>query len=295
MSEPTIRHISDTARWVAVYRAMESERPDALFRDPYARRLAGERGEQIVRSLRRGQSSAWSMIVRTCLFDDIVLRLVGSEGVRTVVNLAAGLDTRPYRLRLPASLCWIEVDLPGILDHKEEVLAGEQPACALERVRLDLADRDARRQLFARLGAAAGPVAVLSEGFLIYLPEPEVATLAADLAAAPAFAWWLTDLCSPTILRFIQRSWSKVLPPGEVSFQFAPAAGSGYFQPFGWREAEFRSFWLESRRLHRKVAGYWLFQLLGRLRPSQTRDALRTGAVLLARAAPFEPLEPRVE
>ena len=55
MSEPVLRNISDTARWVAFYRAMESERPDALFHDPYARRLAGERGEQIVRSLPRGR------------------------------------------------------------------------------------------------------------------------------------------------------------------------------------------------------------------------------------------------
>src|SRR6266567_1544795 len=61
----TIEHVSDTARWVALYRAMESERPDALFRDPYARKLAGERGERILASMRRGRAWAWPMIVRT--------------------------------------------------------------------------------------------------------------------------------------------------------------------------------------------------------------------------------------
>lgn len=50
MAEPSIRHISDTALWAAVYRARETDRKDALFRDPFARRLAGERGEQIARA-----------------------------------------------------------------------------------------------------------------------------------------------------------------------------------------------------------------------------------------------------
>lgn len=45
--ELPIRDISDTARWAAVYRARESQRQDALFRDPFAERLAGQRGEEI--------------------------------------------------------------------------------------------------------------------------------------------------------------------------------------------------------------------------------------------------------
>ena len=64
-----LRHVSDTALWVAMYRAFESERPDALFRDPYARRLAGERGDAIVRTLPRGRSLAWPMVVRTAAMD----------------------------------------------------------------------------------------------------------------------------------------------------------------------------------------------------------------------------------
>jgi len=63
----------------------------------------------------------------------------------TVVNLAAGLDTRPYRMALPAALHWVEVDLAGILDYKEEILADEKPVCRLDRVRLDLGDAGARR------------------------------------------------------------------------------------------------------------------------------------------------------
>src|SRR5262249_20761854 len=136
MSEPTIQHISDTARWAAVFRARETERPDALFRDPFARPLAGEHGEEIARSTPFHQKNAWSWVTRTVLFDRIIRKQI-EQGAGMVVNLAAGLDTRPYRMALPASLDWVEVDLPEILDYKEELLRAEKPVCSLERIRMD--------------------------------------------------------------------------------------------------------------------------------------------------------------
>src|ERR1700732_656244 len=137
-TEPLIRNVSDTALWSAVYRAAESERPDALFRDPYARRLAAERGRQIAESVPGAVRADWAWVGRTYLFDQLIVEQLG-QGVDMVVNLAAGLDARPYRMDLPPTLQWVEVDLPGILDYKEEILAGERPVCALERVRLGLA------------------------------------------------------------------------------------------------------------------------------------------------------------
>jgi len=94
MAEPTIRHISDTARWAAIYRAGESEREDALFRDPFARRLAGERGEQIAKATPFHEKHSWSWVTRTYLLDSIISEQV-AQGADMVVNLAAGLDTRP--------------------------------------------------------------------------------------------------------------------------------------------------------------------------------------------------------
>ncbi len=82
-----------------------------------------------------------------------------------VINLAAGLDTRPYRMELPPALKWIEIDLPGILSYKEEILAGEKPVCILERVRLDLADVTARRKVFADLGSRASKCLILTKGY----------------------------------------------------------------------------------------------------------------------------------
>src|SRR5215467_7292193 len=143
-AQQSLRNISDTALWVASYRARESERGDALFHDPFARKLAGARGEQIARELEQGQRYEWPYVSRTLRFDQVISEQV-KQGADMVINLAAGLDTRPYRMDLPASLQWVEVDLPAMIDYKEEILAGEKPRCALERVRLDLSDVSARR------------------------------------------------------------------------------------------------------------------------------------------------------
>jgi methyltransferase (TIGR00027 family) len=280
-----IRNVSDTALWVAIFRAIESERQDAIFVDPYARRLGGERGEAIVKAMPGGERAAWPMVVRTAVMDEIILRAVARDGVDTVLNLAAGLDTRPYRLPLPASLQWIEVDFPDVIAYKKEQLAGERPVCALEHVGIDLTDQDRRRALFARVGGAAGKVLVVSEGLLIYLTPEQVATLAVDLATPPSFRWWLLDLGSPGLLKMIEKSWGPMLAAGNAPFRFAPAEGTRFFEPHGWREAEFRSTWDESIRLKRTMRLAWLWTLLGRFMSSARREEARrfSGIVLLQR------------
>src|SRR5713226_6484864 len=163
-TDTPLTHISDTARWVAMYRALESERPDALFRDPFARELAGPQGEEILRRLPRARQFAWPMIVRTAVMDELILRTIERDGIGTVVNLAAGLDTRPYRLPLPRALRWIEADFPDVIAYKQDQLQGERPAAALEQVGIDLTDVAQRRALFGQIGAAARQVLVVSEG-----------------------------------------------------------------------------------------------------------------------------------
>ncbi|PYU59791.1 MAG: SAM-dependent methyltransferase, partial [Acidobacteria bacterium] len=101
--QAVVRNISDTARWAAVFRARETERADAIFRDPYAERLAGKMGVDIANTLPEGNSHAWAWVARTYLFDKFVAQEI-EQGTDMVVNLAAGLDARPYRMALPASL-----------------------------------------------------------------------------------------------------------------------------------------------------------------------------------------------
>jgi methyltransferase (TIGR00027 family) len=165
MPEPLIRSISDTARWVACHRATESERPDAIFKDPYARRLAGERGALIAGKLR---DNAWAIAIRTYLFDQILAGLLSREPIQMVVNLAAGLDSRPYRLALPAALLWVEVDLEEILAPKQEILAREKPRCQLEVITQHLGDETRRRALLSQLNQRAEHIVAMSEGLLAY-------------------------------------------------------------------------------------------------------------------------------
>lgn len=248
---PLIRNISDTARWAAVFRARETERRDALFRDPLARRLAGERGEQIAASMKMHEKNAWSWVMRTYLFDQYIARGLAS-GVDTILNLAAGLDARPYRMDLPPAFRWIEVDLPELLAYKEEVLAGETPRCALERVALDLSDVAKRRALFAQVGASAKKVLVLSEGLLVYLGADDVGELATDLARQGSFQLWAFDIVSPGLLEMLRRQGGGAeLAQAGAPFKFAPAEGPGFFARYGWRPADVQSTFKAAGRARR--------------------------------------------
>jgi methyltransferase (TIGR00027 family) len=266
-----------------MYRAMESERPDALFRDPFARRLAGPAGEQILASMPQGRKWAWPMIVRTAVMDEIVMRLVKTEGVDTVLNLAAGLDVRAYRLDLPPELRWIDVDLEGICSYKEAALAGEPQRCRVEFVRADLTDHAARRALFQRVGAQARRALVIAEGLLVYLKPEDVTSLAADLAAQPAFRWWLIDLGSPMLLQFLSRTWGNQLRSGNAPMLFAPEEGTAFFGPAGWKEAEYRPILDEAVRLRRAPRMSWLWRLLGFFASKKRREQFKrfSGIVLL--------------
>ena len=276
-----IRNVSDTALWVAIYRAMESERPDAIFHDPYARRLGGERGQAIVDAMPRGKMMSWPMVVRTAVMDEIILRCV-QHGAATVLNLAAGLDTRPYRLALPASLRWLHVDLPDMIDYFRSHMSGETPRCELEFIAADLRDADARREVFTN-AARFGPVLVVTEGLLIYLEPSDVADLARDLHDIARAKWWLSDLASPMLLKYLERQWQPMLKEGNAPFRFGPAESSAFFAPFGWREIEYRPHWEESLRLKRTMPHAWLWNILRRLQPARQREAMKrfSGIILL--------------
>ncbi len=248
--EPLIRNISDTALWAAVFRARENDRPDAVFRDPFARRLAGVRGEQIIEAMPSSKKQTWAWIARTYLFDQFICEQV-AQGVDMVVNLAAGVDARPYRLELPAALKWVEVDLPDLLQYKQEILRDEKPVCSLERVSLDLSDKAARRELFDRLGRQAQRVLILSEGLLIYLTADEVGSLAEDLARPSSFQRWVLDLVSPGLLRIIQRELQQPLEKADAPLKFGPKEGPLFFTPHGWKPLDVRSIIKAAARIKR--------------------------------------------
>jgi methyltransferase (TIGR00027 family) len=279
----TIRNISDTALWAAIYRADETARPDALFRDPLAARLAGERGRAIREALPKRAQRAWPWVTRTVLFDRFITDAVKS-GVDLVLNLAAGLDTRPYRMALPAALQWIEVDLPDLLDYKEDLLKGERPNCALERMRIDLSDRVSRQELFSIVGLRAKRAFVITEGLLIYLSPESVAAFADDLAKPPAFSRWLIDLASPGLLTMLMKEIGSELDSAGAPMKFGPEEGVDFFRPHGWQPVEVQSMLKAAAKLGRLPFGLRLFALL----PEAPRPGNRpwSGACVLERCEP---------
>ncbi len=256
--------IADTARWVAHYRALESERTDAILRDPFARRLAGDRGRSIAEALPT-LSLDWVIPVRARIFDELILESLAPRGISVVLNLAAGLDTRPYRLALPSSLRWIEVDLPSIIELKTQALADERPTCALERVALDLTNRAALAALLAGLAAQGAQALVVTEGLLVYLGEEEVSRLARVLFEAPAVQAWILEASSPRVLARARRGWGKALEAAGAEMKFAPASGLDFFSGQGWQPVVTRSLTHEARRFKRQMRFASLARVLSTL------------------------------
>jgi len=254
LSAPIISHVSDTARWVAVYRAWETERPDALFRDPLADRLAGDRGRAIAAATPRAAVTGWSAITRTRLIDDLVLESIAG-GCDRVLNLAAGFDTRPYRLPLPRGLTWIEADLPAVIDEKQRLLADQTPVCTLVREAVDLADSAARAALLRRAVAGAANALVITEGLVVYLTDETVRALARNLAAEPVIRGWVLDMMSPRMRAMISDGMGG-RHPARALVKFAPDNGVAFFEDLGWRARDVRTIFRAGVRFRR--APLWM-------------------------------------
>lgn len=288
MTDDTLQHVSDTALWVAHYRAEETARPDALFRDPYAKRLAGERGRKIARGMGpTAKYTRWILAIRTVVIDRFIDDAIRKEGIDTVLNLGAGLDSRPYRMTsLPESLRWIEVDHPQIIDHKEPLLAAEKPRCRLERIRLDLADHAARRKLFTDVSGRSGKVLVLTEGVLPYLTPEAVAELADDLRACANFQFWVAEYFSKDSYRYINNP-DRMKKMKNTPFRFFPDDWLGFFEMRGWQPYEIKYMGEETLRLGRRPPAPWFAVLFRFLFPPAKWESYRrmTGYILFTRTS----------
>jgi methyltransferase (TIGR00027 family) len=263
MSNALIGDVSDTAYWIAHLRSVETQRPDALFRDPLAGLLAGDHGRAIADSMPHPSATRWAIVMRTCIIDDFICRAI-REGADTVLNLGAGLDTRPYRMDLPASLTWIEADYPHVIEYKEQRLSKESPRCNLMRTKCDLADDTARQRVLADTDARAKKLLVLTEGVVPYLSTKEAASLADDLRKLDHVRYWLVDYFSPELLKRRQRQIGNRMQ--NAPFRFAPSDWFGFFEARGWRLRETRYLIDEARRVGRQIELPMLAVLLTKAR-----------------------------
>jgi methyltransferase (TIGR00027 family) len=286
MSKPDnlISNVTDTALWVAYYRAKESKRPDALFRDPFAELLSGEKGGRIARDMKKtSRYTEWTVVMRTVAIDALILKVV-AEGVDMVINLGAGLDTRPYRMTLPEKLKWIEVDKPNIIQHKNDLLKSHTPVCQLSRVAMDLSDNLERRKFLRETTAGSEKVLVLTEGVVIYLPEEQVAMLAADLHELKPVTYWLVEYFSPESYRYLQAT-SRRRKLKNAPFLFFPVDWTGFFEKNGWRLSDARYLGEEGVKLGRGMPMPRLAFIFKLLAPKAAFDKTKrmTGFMLLCK------------
>ena len=274
MAENLIGSVSDTAFWIAHHRSVETERPDALFRDPLAGVLAGDQGREIARAMPMPFMTGWVVVVRTCIIDDYI-RLALTEGIDAVVNLGAGLDTRPYRMDLPESLLWVEADYPHVIDFKEQRLSGQTPRCRLERVKLDLANVAERRRFLDMLKARTPKILVLTEGVISYLSVEEVGSLADDLSALGSVRFWIADYFSPQVVKFRTQRGGMQKRMRNAPFRFTPNDWFGFFQEHGWCAKGIRYLPEEGDRLKRPLQLPLLWQLLFKIRAMFVSKARR--------------------
>lgn len=263
-----IGNVSDTARWVAANRAAETRRLDALFHDELAERLSGPRGYAIAQAAPRLTRNGWWLISRTKIIDDMIAAAL-AEGCDRIVNLAAGFDTRPYRLDLPADLTWVEADLPALIEEKNVLLVAQTPRCRLQRRGVDLSDAAQRWEFLTHaLDGAVKPL-VITEGLIIYLDDHDVRGLARDLRDRQ-IGWWITDFPNARMLTLMRSSTNELL--ASTPFVFGPRSGAKFFPPLGWDFLESESVLRAAHRFHRLPAALRPFGVLPHRHPERSRS-----------------------
>ena len=179
--------VGTTAVMVAAARAVETDKPDPLIRDPYAKLLVSRAGTGVWESMLDDSLIAKIesfdpetaaifhhmrsyQAVRTHFFDAHFTRAAAAS-IRQVVILASGLDSRAYRLDWPAGTTLYEIDQPKVLDYKSSTLAshGATPSADRREVPIDLR-QDWPAALIAAGFDPKAPTAWLAEGLLMYLP-----------------------------------------------------------------------------------------------------------------------------
>ena len=234
--------VGNTARWIAASRAKETELALPLFSDPYARELSGDAGFELQTSMRAAMGATGDgpdlyLSIRTKFLDDALVQAVRTRGLHQVVILAAGMDTRAFRIPWPSGVKVFEVDRDEIFDHKEAVLgrAGASPSCERHVVRADLA-----RQWTAALTTAgferSKPAAFLVEGLLMYLDEAAALSLLAAVGqiAAPG-SWIAADVVNPEVMTspYMARYMNALREAGSP-WKFGIEDPESFFRQHGW-------------------------------------------------------------
>lgn len=244
---------------IAACRAHETELEDAFVKDPFAKRLAGERGFAIVEAMPHSEVMKLGMAIRTRFVDDLLLDALKRFPIRTVLSVGCGLDTRPWRMDLSSDLRWIEVDFPDLLDYKEKLMAEETPRCRRERLTVDLIDADQRAAMYETAGSS--PSLMITEGLLLYLPAATVEALAAESWERSGVAHWISDITTSDFSNVLGRGADTEQPIRHVQASDALKGEQilEVLERYGWTTSSMRSYITDvefvRERIRRKMGG----------------------------------------
>ena len=204
---------------------------------------------------------------------------LNGNGCDKVLNLAAGLDTRPYRLALQPDFNWVEADLPDLLAEKDQALADQTPRCRLTRHAVDLADPTALDAFLTDELTGVTKALVLIEGLLMYLEESDVVALSRAFRR-PEVAWWMLDFSGPGLQKRMNRRTRGMLD--SAPFTFAPDNGVAFFEDLGWRALEIESVFAAAHRMNRLPRWMRLLAWLPQPDPRKPGNNTYSGVVRFA-------------
>jgi methyltransferase (TIGR00027 family) len=230
--------LGSTARWTAAARAYESERDDHLFEDSWASKLAGIEGAAW--SATRTPDRLVPMILRTRFFDDFLQRVTKEDKIRQVILLAAGLDTRAFRLVWPAGTNVFELDQPAVLREKERVLhsSGARPNCERQTLEVDLTG-PWEISLSEAGFKPKEPAVWLLEGFLFYIPSEGISRLLDEVNGLSSSGSWLgfDIINSATLTSSYTHSWIEMQAKSGAPWIGTMDDPSGFLTTRGWNTA----------------------------------------------------------
>jgi methyltransferase (TIGR00027 family) len=228
--------LGTTAYWTAAVRARESEREDRLFHDPWAASLAGREGLAWIEE--QAPDSVTPIALRTRFFDDYLRRITFENGLRQIVLVAAGLDTRAFRLHWPERTRLFELDQGPVMGYKERILreAGAEPACERRAISADLT-ADWEPALLRASFDPKRPSGWLLEGLLFYLPGQTLTRLLeqAMSLAAPASHLGFDIINGLTLSSPLTRRWIDMQAAAGAPWIGTMDDPKAFMSERGWR------------------------------------------------------------
>jgi methyltransferase (TIGR00027 family) len=217
---------------------MENARPDCLYEDPWASALAGEIGMKWIES--RTPESVVTIVLRTRYFDDFLQRITNEQDIHQVVLVAAGLDTRAFRLKWPDQTHVFELDQVEVMRYKNKILqnSGAKPTCHRHTIEADLSKPWVNKMMDSSFNPQE-PSVWLLEGFLFYISNELVIQILDQVTSIAAYESWLgcdvvnsISLTSP-----LTRHWIEMQAQAGAPWIGTMDDPEEFFRERGWKAA----------------------------------------------------------